>query len=439
MVLRRELREMLSPGCSIGPLALTRAKYKPGRHLLAYYTFNVHDSAAGLTRPVPVEVEWRNPAGFAAPDERVAEMQEEARRSGLLAPFTQLQRDNPEWGIRLRVWPLDPQFPQLVRLGDPAHAPRLFREAGLLETSEAGCVEITPIRYRPGERHVLKYRIEPQDGAVGQPERYYAKLYPDGPSANRAQRIATRVVDWLEKSVPGFHGVRPAGWSEADAVILYPHAEGVPLSQQLRPQPLRHSPDWLAGQLRLVGAALAALHHGPRSLAEDLAPNPFEKEVKVIARASQQVQALLPETGARVLRLLERAQELHARLPQEAPTFTHSDFKADHLLVSRSGITLIDFDTCALADPALDLGKFLADLEWWHELSGAGDPRPAQQAFLAGYTGGDAPGRMERARLYHALILTKITLRRAKVYSKDWAELTEKMIGRAEGVLAAES
>jgi len=328
----------------------------------------------------------------------------------------------------LKIWPLDPEFPQLVRLSDPEYAPRLFAAAGIRPAvTAADRIQVIPLRYRPGERHVLKYQVQ---RAGQEPDRYYAKLYEDGPSAARAWRIARRVVDWLAGRVPGFGGVRPAGWSEADAVILYPHAEGTPISQQLQ-----RSPRWLAEQMRKAGAALTELHQAPETLLEDLEPNPFEHETHVIARASQQVQALLPESGARVLRLLERAGELHARLPQEPPTFTHSDFKSDHLLAGPSGLTLIDFDTCALADPALDLGKYLADLAWWHEYHHAGDPRPAQQAFLAGYGNTDKPGRLDRARIYHALILTKITLRRAKIFSNDWAEVTEKMIGKAEAVL----
>ena len=63
--------------------------------------------------------------------------------------------------------------------------------------------------------------------------------------------------------------------------------------------------------------------------------------------------------------LLDRARELHERLPQEPPTFTHGDFKSDHVWVAPGGPKLIDFDSCRLGDPALDLGKFLADLQMW--------------------------------------------------------------------------
>ena len=85
-----------------------------------------------------------------------------------------------------------------------------------------------------------------------------------------------------------------------------------------------------------------------------------------------------------------RSERQYSELPQEKPTFTHSDFKADHLLSTPQGLTLIDFDTCNLTDPALDIGKFLADLEWWFTLKGISGVEEAQAELLKGYSGEEA-------------------------------------------------
>jgi aminoglycoside phosphotransferase (APT) family kinase protein len=204
----------------------------------------------------------------------------------------------------------------------------------------------------------------------------------------------------------------------------------VPLSRQLH-----RSRGWLNGQLAKVGATLAVLHAGPPELAGGLAENPLEKEAKVIRRAGEHIQALLPDTADCLHGLLDRALALHRRLPQEPPTFTHSDFKCDHLLAGPRSLTLIDFDTCALADPALDLGKFLADLDWWFTLEDVPGVEQAQAAFLHGYGPEPGEGRFARARLYHALILAKIALRRAKLYLPDWAALTDRSVRRADAIL----
>jgi len=97
-------------------------------------------------------------------------------------------------------------------------------------------------------------------------------------------------------------------------------------------------------------------------------------------------------------------------------------------------MTLIDFDTCYLSDPAIDLGKFLADLQWWYNGYGLDGVAAAQEQFLAGY-GPTTAARLARARLYEALVLTKSTVRRVKLFDRDWASRTERLIGRATAVL----
>jgi aminoglycoside phosphotransferase (APT) family kinase protein len=101
---------------------------------------------------------------------------------------------------------------------------------------------------------------------------------------------------------------------------------------------------------------------------------------------------------------------------------------------------LIDFDTCTLTDPALDLGKFLADLEWWFALKETSGVKEAQAELLKGYLGTGRPDqtlyeRLGRAKLFYALILVKIVVRRVPLYKKDWAAITTRMIGRAAQVL----
>src|SRR5207248_2187092 len=76
--------------------------------------------------------------------------------------------------------------------------------------------------------------------------------------------------------------------------------------------------------------------------------------------------------------------DLLDQVPAEPACFAHGDYKADHLLVGRAGVTLIDFDRCARSEPALDLAKFLADVRWWTERR-PGAVASAQAEFLAGY------------------------------------------------------
>jgi thiamine kinase-like enzyme len=343
----------------------------------------------------------------------------------------ELWRDVPDKGMRLQLWPFDPKFPQLVRLGSPSYIAGVFSSLGIADQTPV----ITPIRYRPKERHVLRYEIDSTGTDRGETQRLYAKLYSSAQDASRAFGVASRVVDWLELNNIGLHGNRPEAISEKDAVIFYPHAHGIPLSHQLH-----RSRRWLAKQLHIIGRGLAMLHNGPEALKSDLKQNDFSKEAKVVKRASEHMQILLPDIHQKILEIVDRAEEYYSSLPQENPTFTHADFKSDHLLTTPQGLTLIDFDTCTLTDPALDIGKFLADLEWWFTQKRISGVEAAQAELLKGYSEGRESDqvvreRLERAKLFHVLILVKIVVRRVPIYKKEWSAMTGQMIDQAARLL----
>ena len=433
-LLRREAQKMLRPGYHAGPFHLTRAKFKPGRKLLAYFNFTACDSNDPESYPLHLAVAWQNELDGDQRLEDWRELQQEANRSGLMPVQSDLWRDLPERGMRLRLWPFDPEFPQLVRLSNPSYVAGMLESLGITRDRSQMPV-IVPIRYRPGERHVLRYEIGSTETVSAKGQRLYAKLYSNAEDAARAFGVANRAVAWLADNRLGLQGNKPQALSQADSVILYPHAAGIPLSHQFH-RPRR----WLAAQLETIGRALATLHNGPETLQAGLGQNTFVNEVKVVKRASEHIQVLLPETYDKILETLDKAQESYSSLPQERPTFTHSDFKSDHILTTSQGLTLIDFDTCKLTDPALDIGKFLADLEWWFTLKGIDGIEDAQGELLKGYVGTGKPDaqvreRLARARLFQVLILTKIVVRRVPLYQKEWTATTARLIGRAAQLL----
>ena len=381
-----------------------------GRRLNAWYDVEL-DQAGNR----PIAVTWE--PGAAEPPAG-DEMEAEAVAAGLASPFLRLRGAEPELGLRLLVAPLDPAFPHLLRLSDPGRVPQLM--AGVPAAPE-GPWSVTAVRYRPRQRHVLRW-----DPAGGRP--VFAKLYRHGESA-QAFRVAGRVADRLERDGAPVAGARPLAHLPEMDVLLYPFVPGRPLGAGLQPGSAA-----LARQLGQAGAILSALHGAPPELAEGLPSRGFEAAVEEVHRAAGHIRFLLPPTGASLDELLERARKLHARLPGEPPVFAHGDYKADHLLATPSGLTVIDFDTCSLADPALDLGKLMADLRFWAARGRAVDPEKVLAQMLEGY--GPAPAeRLLRARLYEAVVLAKLTVRRVRVADPGWAGRTAALFGVCDGLL----
>ena len=191
----------------------------------------------------------------------------------------------------------------------------------------------------------------------------------------------------------------------------------------------------MARCLERAGAALHALHHLPQAIAGPLQPHDFTAEAWKAARASDYIPVLLPSVGAAIDALLDRTREVHERLPQEPPTFAHRDFKSEHVWMTPGQLTLIDFDRCCLADPALDVGKFLADLQCWYAAYDQSGLEQAQERFLLGYAPGAPEGRLLRARLYEAVELVKITAHHVPLFDHHWASRTERLIRRAHAVM----
>src|SRR5256884_2994745 len=147
--------------------------------------------------------------------------------------------------------------------------------------------------------------------------------------------------------------LRPLAYFAEDAVVVYPQAAGTPLSDYAR-----RRVDEVAPWFERAGAVLRNLHQMPVELLGPLGPpHEFSAEIRGNAKKSEHILALVSEVASAIEALLNSARELAERLPQEPPTFTHGDLKSEHIWVAPGRITLMDFDTSHLADPALDLGR----------------------------------------------------------------------------------
>jgi len=292
-LLRSELAALLPAGQPIGPVRLRRAKFKPGKRLSAWY--DVELGPAG-TRSIAVtwvpRARWTGETA-SEPDA----METEAAARGLAAPFVRLRAAAPELGLRIMVAPLDPAFPELVGLSDPGRVPGLL--AG--HAGPEAAWSVAAIRYRPGQRHVLRWT-----GAGGQV--VFAKLYRDGDS-KPAFQLARRVAGVLEAAGGPVAGAAPLAHLPEQDVLLYPLIPGRPLAAGLG-----RATAATDEQFRRAGMILRALHAAPPEAADGLAPRGLGDDADEIHRAAAHIRFLIPATGARLDELLDRARALHDRL-----------------------------------------------------------------------------------------------------------------------------
>ncbi|MEZ4864413.1 MAG: aminoglycoside phosphotransferase family protein [Caldilineaceae bacterium] len=411
---------------------LQRVKVKPGHKVTAYYDVALRDES-GAPSHRPIEVTWR--AATAAAEETLtpAQLQQmaEIEALALAAPFRRLALADGATAMQIQVAPLDSAFPHLPRLYSPPHLRVLL--APLLGLPPKTMVQVQPIRYRPRQRHVLRLTLSTDETPPTDLQHFFAKVYQAGAGAVAAQ-MTTIIADRLAMAQEPLTALRPIAHLRNEELLLYPAVTGLPLTQAL-PQG-GHS---LGDTLQTIGAALHHLHRAPLTPALRLPQTTFGAEVKAAARAGEHLAALWPSGHGRLLALLDRLLAQYDRLPTAEAALLHRDFKADHLLLTPAGLTLIDCDSCALGDPALDLGKFLADLQWWYTLADREGAAKASghflQGYFRGYTAHERKLGLARAHLYQVLYLLKNNVRRFNHFNASWQSQSEQMIGLAEQVI----
>jgi Ser/Thr protein kinase RdoA (MazF antagonist) len=394
-------------------LHLVRAKFKPERKLTAEY--EVVLAPAGLERRIWVT--WV--AAGATPPGPAADAEAEARARGVLAPFRRSWAASDDGRMSVSVAPVDGAFPQLVRLHDRTHLVEVFGTAGTVGDVAEEDVTVDTVRYRLGQRHVLRVGV-----GAGRPA-VFAKVYRDD-TGRRAVDAAVRAATAFSAAGDGAVAASCVGaYVPADRVALWPAVAGRPLSEVVGLFGLVAD-----DAVRAAGSALRLLHDAPSDAGLPACPDAVEQAGETL-RTARLIDALLPAVGAQLQMAVGCALELLSALPGEPPTLVHGDFKCDNLLVGGTGVHLLDFDRCGRGDPAADIGKFLADLRWWTDGDGPAAAR-LQDAFLAGY-GVAEPARLARARVHDGLLQLRMAARRVPIQDPDW----ERRVSRAVGLAAA--
>ena len=286
-----------------------------------------------------------------------------------------------EPGLRLRLFPDDPDLPDLPRLTDPAHlGPALGRLQPGESPGQDRC-RIRLLRYRPGKRATVLARVAPARPAL------VAKAYH---AHEKATAVAGEALALSRLTSPG-HAVRfaePLGLLDEWGVVVQEAVAGAALDALLT---CRASPDQRAlDGVRRAARALAALHQLP---AVTQRRRPAEPELRRFVERARRTTALGPGFAARAEDLAGRLLERHGLLPPARPGLVHGDCKPSQFMLAGDHAYLLDLDHCGIADQAVDVGTFLASLRQLalrRELSRRGRAdrgalAPLEQLFVDGY------------------------------------------------------
>jgi hypothetical protein len=174
-----------------------------------------------------------------------------------------------------------------------------------------------------------------------------------------------------------------------------------------------------------AAGALAELHTNGLDT-RDLRLRTAADEAAKAAKRARLLEQYVPGSAAVIRQVTGALCAALEGLPVDTVRPAHGSYKPSQLLVREGAVFLVDFDQFCLADPALDVGYFLAYLRpagfWYHRAGRRAWFEAAAEAFLSTYlhrlaergeSAATCAGIAARAPVLEAALLLKIAARRA--------------------------
>jgi hypothetical protein len=291
--------------------------------------------------------------------------------------FAQTAFYAPALDLLFQVFPTDNGLPSLpLAVDGAAMAPvlesALARHAG---GSRLQSMTARVMRYKPERKCLLRYDLTWCDGAPATaPRVVWARVARQG-KFERTRTILSQVHP-LAAGL-GFELPEPLGIVPSLAMELFGAVSGVVLFALVQ-----HAE--FPALCRCVGEGLRRFH-GLRVDVEAVLDLPAQ--VVRLEENAVEFQWMLP--GERE-RIAAAERELTTRLRATAPSprrLIHGDFHGDNVLVADGRLVLLDFEDCALGEPADDVGSNWAQLTWHVQKAAARSAlsEAGRRAFVEGY------------------------------------------------------
>jgi hypothetical protein len=330
-------------------------------------------------------------------------------------------------GERVQPFPCDPDLPTLAPLLRPEVAEALVVEH--LGVPHPHWCTVSVVHHPRTGACVLRYEFADRSDGTDRAREVYLKVYPTAEAAAAAAARLTSLGAHLLTAPDGSAVRLPrllAHLPSRQAVVLesvrVPHRLGSPTPGE-------------------AGAALAALHrHRPAG------PLPVVSAADRLAALEAElalVRGPWPEVANRVDAALEPVRRLLGHPGHSTPVLSHGDFTPSQVLRRPDGLAVVDLDTLCLAEPAADLGRFLA----YRALAAAREerravpppagpparPRVGSGDFLAGYGQPDVPPMELSSRVlaYRSLNLAHVALNAARRFKEERTALALALLEQA--------
>jgi hypothetical protein len=275
--------------------------------------------------------------------------------------------------MSLSAYPIDGLIPTLVDATNPEKVAELFAET--LPEALSGSFSIREVQqslahYGRYKRCVLRYDIDGVQTETQTPQQVtvYGKLDADGLGGMTVDIISALRERLTEPELLyRFRVPQSLGYFPEYQLLLMEALPGKPFFKPLLKawidhhhggQTTSHEDEATLEKAIQTCALIAATLHG-----SDIQLGPrttLELQVAKLQESAEVLAQVLPELGAQVKFWIGQTVEFAQAYPAMPARFSHGDFTYTQLIFDGKNGGLVDFDTMCQAEPAQDLGHYLA-------------------------------------------------------------------------------
>ncbi len=396
----RDVLPVVHPGRRVVGLKRERMAYSAGRKCVALYTLHLDGPHSEVSHRAVVTFArdgWLEEAGV-----------DLTRANGSARSALHV----PAYGCLVEFFPNDWQLPGLRHGADAVEVAHcLASTAPDKRATTSARVEVDIIRYRPHETCVLRYRVDAEDGEP--PRDVIGKLYRDSAKAEHvwaAMRALYSQGANARALIPRPLGLKPE-WN----LVLMECAPGVSMKRVL----VEAGSDEARRAAKQAAAAVAS-YHTLELQSDDV--RTVQTELAKLEKRAARLRCVAPAFSVVVDDFLKQVESRAATLGDAPPSFIHGDCKPNQLLLDGDHVAIVDFDRSCVGDPAIDVGNFMSQFPKFALSTGHDHLRELAPYFLAEYQArARRPGLEERARLFQALSLARMAVRKLENSPQTYA------------------
>ena len=306
-------------------------------------------------------------------------------------------------GVLPRLYTADDRLPWLSKATDMDHMQRLFSELPGYN-GQAKLLEIFPVRYKPGLHCVIRYTVETPAGK----EMFYGKSF-----SGNAERLMETLIDLHKCSQenPDMPLISSpvAVWPEMEMILQAAVPNGIEFTHFVYDQNYEASvrESWMVKG----GRALGVFHNNSTAPSET---KTIYDDLRDLHEYTLIIAKVQPDLATKYEEVIQEIITKVDHFIEPKSVASHGAMRTDQYILQGDRLAMIDLDSYCWANPARDLGNFLAYLCW----KAIRQPEHAQfveragRAFLEGYLSVQEDIDERWLSVYQAASLLKIAGRR---------------------------